>query len=153
MKRFADSHIHFYDYDYAGAKRCLDTMHAWGVTDTAVQSLTEYPSGGVAQNLFALYVKNSYKGPVDLRAFGSLHEFDRYGSTPYEKQLDTMLGMGFDGMGMAILNTCAFAPVPVMLYLFNKLKAKKGTRFTYQTCLICFAISAAEPSPSATTII
>ncbi|MGN1103279.1 MAG: MFS transporter [Candidatus Coproplasma sp.] len=50
-------------------------------------------------------------------------------------------GMGMNGMEMAILNTCAFAPVPIMLYLFNKLKAKKGIRFTYQTCLIAFAIA------------
>lgn len=50
-------------------------------------------------------------------------------------------GMGMSGGEMAILNTCAFAPVPVMLYLFNKLKAKKGIRFTYQTCLISFAVS------------
>ncbi|MBR7140528.1 MAG: MFS transporter [Clostridia bacterium] len=50
-------------------------------------------------------------------------------------------GMGFNGAEMALINTCAFAPVPVMLYLFNKLKAKKGIRFTYQTCLISFAIS------------
>lgn len=50
-------------------------------------------------------------------------------------------GMGLDGIGMTILNTCAFAPVPVMLYLFNKLKAKKGIRFAYQTCLISFAFS------------
>jgi hypothetical protein len=28
-----------------------------------------------------------------------------------------------------------------MLYLFNKLKAKKGIRFTYQTCLISFAVA------------
>ena len=49
-------------------------------------------------------------------------------------------GMGMNGMQMAILNTCAFAPVPIMLYLFNKLKAKKGIRFAYQTCLISFAI-------------
>ena len=28
-----------------------------------------------------------------------------------------------------------------MLYLFNKLKAKKGVRFTYQTCLIAFALA------------
>ncbi|MBR2891766.1 MAG: MFS transporter [Bacilli bacterium] len=49
-------------------------------------------------------------------------------------------GMGLSNGQMAILNTCAFAPVPIMLYLFNKLKAKKGTRFTYQSCLICFAI-------------
>ena len=50
-------------------------------------------------------------------------------------------GMGMNGMQMAILNTCAFAPVPVMLFLFNKLKAKKGVRFTYQTCLLAFAIA------------
>lgn len=50
-------------------------------------------------------------------------------------------GMGLDGAGMAILNTCAFAPVPMMLYLFNKLKAKKGIRFTYQSCLIAFAVA------------
>ena len=50
-------------------------------------------------------------------------------------------GMGMNGAEMALLNTCAFAPVPVMLYLFNKLKAKKGIRFTYQTCLIAFAFA------------
>lgn len=50
-------------------------------------------------------------------------------------------GMGLGDGDMAILNTCAFAPVPLMLYLFNKLKAKKGIRFAYQTCLISFAIS------------
>lgn len=49
-------------------------------------------------------------------------------------------GMGLSEGQMAILNTCAFAPVPVMLYLFNKMKSKKGIRFTYQSCLICFAI-------------
>lgn len=49
--------------------------------------------------------------------------------------------MGFNGLEMAIINTCAFGPVPVMLWLFNKLKAKKGIRFTYQTCLIAFAFS------------
>ena len=50
-------------------------------------------------------------------------------------------GMGFDGFGMTILNTCAFAPVPVMIYLFGKLKAKKGMRFAYQTCLLAFAVA------------
>ena len=49
-------------------------------------------------------------------------------------------GMGLSEGQMAILNTCAFAPVPIMLYLFNKMKAKKGIRFTYQTCLISFSI-------------
>lgn len=50
-------------------------------------------------------------------------------------------GMGLNSGQMAIVNTCAFAPVPIMLYLFNKLKAKKGIRFTYQTCLATFAIA------------
>jgi hypothetical protein len=42
---------------------------------------------------------------------------------------------------MAIIETCAFGPVPMMLYLFNKVKSKKGLRFTYQTCLIAFALA------------
>lgn len=50
-------------------------------------------------------------------------------------------GMGFDGGQMAIINTAAFAPVPIMLYLLNKLKRKKGLRFTFQTALIAFGIS------------
>ncbi len=50
-------------------------------------------------------------------------------------------GMGFNGLEMALANTCAFAPVPIMLYLFNKLKNKKGIRFAYQTCLLTFSLS------------
>lgn len=50
-------------------------------------------------------------------------------------------GMGLTSTHMAILNTAAFAPVPIMLYLFNKLKKKKGIRFAFQTCLISFAVS------------
>ena len=49
--------------------------------------------------------------------------------------------MGFNGAEMALVNTCAFAPVPIMLYLFNKLKARRGVRFTYQTCLLMFAVA------------
>ena len=50
-------------------------------------------------------------------------------------------GMGFEGWEMTLVNTCAFAPVPIMLWLFNKVKKKKGIRFTYQSCLIAFAIA------------
>lgn len=50
-------------------------------------------------------------------------------------------GMAFNGAEMAIINTCAFAPVPIMLYLFNKLKAKRGVRFTYRSCLLMFAVA------------
>lgn len=41
----------------------------------------------------------------------------------------------------AILNTCAFAPVPIMLYLYYKLIKKKGIRFSYQVCLLLFAVA------------
>ena len=51
-----------------------------------------------------------------------------------------LTGMGLTSAHMAILNTCAFAPVPVMLYLFNKMKSKKGFRFTLQTCLLSFSV-------------
>ena len=47
------------------------------------------------------------------------------------------LGAGY----AAILNTCAFAPVPIMLYFFNKVRRKKGIRFCYQTCLLTFAFA------------
>ena len=50
-------------------------------------------------------------------------------------------GMGFSSAEMALINTCAFAPVPIMLFLFNKLKKAKGCRFAYQTCLISFALA------------
>ena len=48
--------------------------------------------------------------------------------------------MGLKTIHMTILNTFAFAPIPLMLYLFNKSKKKFGIRATYQSCLICFAI-------------
>ncbi len=50
-------------------------------------------------------------------------------------------GMGLNSMQMAILNTCAFAPVPIALYLFNKSKARFGVRATYQSCLLTFAVA------------
>lgn len=50
-------------------------------------------------------------------------------------------GMGLTGTQMAILNTCAFAPVPLMLYLFKKAKERFGVRLAYQSCLVTFAIA------------
>ena len=50
-------------------------------------------------------------------------------------------GMGMNGVQMAILNTCAFGPVPVMIYLFNKAKRRYGVRAAYHSCLIMFAVS------------
>lgn len=50
-------------------------------------------------------------------------------------------GMGLNGTQMAILNTCAFAPVPLTLYLFNKVKMRRGVRFAYQSALLAFAVA------------
>ena len=50
-------------------------------------------------------------------------------------------GMGMNGTQMAVLNTCAFGPVPLMLYLFNKAKVRYGIRATYQSCLLLFAVA------------
>ena len=50
-------------------------------------------------------------------------------------------GMGLGSLEMSILNTCAFAPVPIMLYLFRKLSEKKGLRFAFQTCLLAFVVA------------
>ena len=47
------------------------------------------------------------------------------------------LGAGYS----AILNTCAFAPVPLMLWLFGKVRKAKGVRFAFQTCLITFGLA------------
>ena len=98
MKPFADGHIHFYDYNYETSIECLNSLQRLGVTDTAVCSLAAYPTAGPAQNLFALYVKSKYEGPIKLRVFGSLHELDIYKDVDYEKQLDELISMGCEGM-------------------------------------------------------
>lgn len=40
----------------------------------------------------------------------------------------------------ALLNTCAFAPVPLMLYLFNRLRKKIGVRPVFQSALLSFGL-------------
>ncbi|MDR0856179.1 MAG: MFS transporter [Clostridiales bacterium] len=39
-----------------------------------------------------------------------------------------------------VLNTAAFAPVPVMLYVLNRLNKRFGVRFAFQSALIAFAV-------------
>jgi len=49
--------------------------------------------------------------------------------------------MGLNGWQIAIINTSAFAPVPLMLLIYNKVMKKKGFRFAFQTALFSFALS------------
>ncbi len=47
------------------------------------------------------------------------------------------LGAGY----AAIMNTCAFAPVPLMLYIFYRIYHRHGIRPAYQTALALFSIA------------
>lgn len=48
--------------------------------------------------------------------------------------------MGLNGFQIAIINTTAFAPVPIMLIIYRKVMTKKGFRFGFQTALASFAL-------------
>ncbi len=49
--------------------------------------------------------------------------------------------MNLDAKWAALMNTCAFAPVPLMLFIYYKLIKKKGIRFSYQVALLTFAVA------------
>ena len=49
--------------------------------------------------------------------------------------------MGLNGWQIAIINTSAFAPVPLMLLIYNRIMKKKGFRFAFQTALFSFALA------------
>ena len=51
--------------------------------------------------------------------------------------------MGLNGFQIAIINSAAFAPVPIMLIFYRKVMAKKGYRFAFQTALASFALGMA----------
>lgn len=47
--------------------------------------------------------------------------------------------MGIEGWKITVMNSAAFAPVPLMLLLFNYIKKKKSVRFALQSAIIAFA--------------
>lgn len=49
--------------------------------------------------------------------------------------------MGISGWQITVMNSAAFAPVPLMLILFNFIKKKRGTRFALQTAILAFAFA------------
>jgi len=49
--------------------------------------------------------------------------------------------MGLNGLQTAILNTSAFAPVPITLMIYRAVMKKKGFRFAFQTALAAFAVA------------
>ncbi len=92
---------------------------------------------GMIESIKSTFKSNSF------RPFLIVNACTMFGMQMFLVAMNAMIvgGMNFKGFEMTIINTCAFAPIPVMLYLFNKVKAKKGVRFTYQTCLVCFALA------------
>ncbi|UYP46741.1 hypothetical protein NEF87_003026 [Candidatus Lokiarchaeum ossiferum] len=49
--------------------------------------------------------------------------------------------MGLNGWQIAVLNTAAFAPVPLMIIVYRKVMKKKGFRFAFQSALLSFALA------------
>ena len=49
--------------------------------------------------------------------------------------------MGLNGWQIAIINTAAFAPVPITLIIYRKVMKKKGFRFAFQSALAAFVIA------------
>lgn len=57
---------------------------------------------------------------------------------------DSLMGIsgeGKPGWMVTVMNSAAFAPVPLMLLLFNFIKKKKYARFALQTAIIAFAFA------------
>ena len=49
--------------------------------------------------------------------------------------------LGIKGWQVTVMNSAAFAPVPIMLVIFHAIKKKRGIRFGLQTALLAFALS------------
>lgn len=49
--------------------------------------------------------------------------------------------MGLNGWQIAVINSAAFGPVPLTLWLYRTIMKKKGFRFAFQTALIAFMLA------------
>ena len=94
MRNIADLHIHMHNYEEADGIRLFDQLYDSGVTEAVIMALPKYST---LENLSALRWKlHPYK--LKLRAFGGLHQFDKFGDILPEVQAEKLLDMGFDGM-------------------------------------------------------
>ena len=48
-----------------------------------------------------------------------------------------------EGWKIAVMNTAAFAPIPLMLWLFNKINRKWGVKWAFRTGVLCFIVAMA----------
>lgn len=49
--------------------------------------------------------------------------------------------LGMEGWQITVMNSAAFAPVPLMLLIFNAIKKRRGQRFALQTALLVFGVA------------
>lgn len=49
--------------------------------------------------------------------------------------------MGISDAKMGLMNAAAFAPVPIMLIIFNFISRKKGAKFAFRVALLVFAVA------------
>ena len=94
MKGFADGHIHIRGGKFEEIEKMLDELAEIGVTEVSLLAL---PFRSVSENLSALYWKMKYQ-KMKVRAFGGLHQTDRYSDVPYEQQVKQLLALGCDGI-------------------------------------------------------
>jgi len=93
----------------------------------------------------AIKVFESIKITIKNKAFMSwmiVNSLSFFGLQLFLVSMNSLIvgGMELPNWGMTILNTFAFAPIPLMLYFFYKLKDRQGIRFSYQLALVTFAI-------------
>ncbi|MDD5016594.1 MAG: MFS transporter [Eubacteriales bacterium] len=49
--------------------------------------------------------------------------------------------MGLTGWRISVMNAAAFAPIPIMLWLFNKINRKWGIKWAFRVGLLCFIVA------------
>ena len=103
--------------------------------ENAGQTLNEKPIGMVEGLKMSL-------GNNAFRAWLVIHGCFNLGLQMFLSGQNVLISgpMGLNGFQIAIINTTAFAPVPLMLIFYRKVMAKKGYRFAFQSALASFAL-------------
>lgn len=103
--------------------------------ETAGQTVDEKPIGVVEGLKMTL-------GNKAFRAWLIIHACFNLGLQMFLSGQNVLISgpMGLNGFQIAIINTTAFAPVPLMLIFYRKVMAKKGYRFAFQTALGSFGL-------------
>lgn len=92
--KIADSHLHTRFINLNDTHKMLEDIESVGVTNACILAL---PYRSCAENLFALFIKNTYKA-MEVRAFGGLHITDRYSAISPIEQVKALIRLGCDGI-------------------------------------------------------